>query len=124
MGTVALDDTYGDDSYDYGEYGDDSMGAYDDTGGMIDPNTGLPIAGAGGADGNKANEMIESLMSHDGLSRRWVCLQPGCDFSHLTRQKLYNHVDSRHVTSSYTCPRCPTVCPTRNALMTHGYRVH
>ena len=48
---VALeDDAYADESYDYGEYGD---GGYDDGSGMIDPNTGLPIQGAGGADGNK-----------------------------------------------------------------------
>merc|ERR1712179_325429 len=47
-GTVALDDTYGDESYDYGQYGE---GTYDDGSGMIDPNTGMPLAG--GADGNK-----------------------------------------------------------------------
>ena len=48
---VALeDDAYADESYDYGEYGD---GGYDDGSGMIDPNTGLPIQGAAGADGNK-----------------------------------------------------------------------
>jgi len=48
QGTVALDDTYADESYDYGQYGD---GSYDDGSGMIDPNTGMPLAG--GADGNK-----------------------------------------------------------------------
>ena len=47
---VALEDEYADESYDYGEYGD---GGYDDGSGMIDPNTGLPLQGAGGADGNK-----------------------------------------------------------------------
>ena len=48
---VALeDDAYADESYNYGEYGD---GGYDNGSGMIDPNTGLPIQGAGGADGNK-----------------------------------------------------------------------
>ena len=44
---LALDDQYQDDSYDYGDYGE----GYDDGSGMIDPNTGLPIAS--GADGNK-----------------------------------------------------------------------
>ena len=53
---VALeDDAYADESYDYGEYGD---GGYDDGSGMIDPNTGLPIQGAGGADGNKGKIFI------------------------------------------------------------------
>merc|ERR1712209_293274 len=53
---VALEDeAYADESYDYGEYGD---GGYDDGSGMIDPNTGLPIQGAGGADGNKDLDAI------------------------------------------------------------------
>jgi len=47
--TVALDESYGDESYDYGQYED---GTYDDGSGMIDPNTGMPMQGAG-ADGNK-----------------------------------------------------------------------
>jgi len=46
---VALDESYGDESYDYGQYED---GSYDDGSGMIDPNTGMPMQGAG-ADGNK-----------------------------------------------------------------------
>merc|ERR1712096_182493 len=54
QGTVALDDTYADESYDYGQYGE---GAYDDGSGMIDPNTGMPLAGAG-ADGNKDIETL------------------------------------------------------------------
>jgi len=47
--TVALDESYADESYDYGQYED---GSYDDGSGMIDPNTGMPMQGAG-ADGNK-----------------------------------------------------------------------
>ena len=46
-GAVALEDSYNDENYDYGGYGE---GGYDDGSGMIDPNTGLPLAGA---DGNK-----------------------------------------------------------------------
>jgi hypothetical protein len=59
-GTVALEDEYADESYgDYGEYGD---GGYDDGSGMIDPNTGLPIQGAG-ADGNKGRQSSSLLHS-------------------------------------------------------------
>merc|ERR1712130_801137 len=47
---VALDDSYADESYDYGRYGE-----YDDGSGMIDPNTGMPMQGAG-ADGNKGKK--------------------------------------------------------------------
>lgn len=48
-GQVALEDSYQDDSYDYGNYEE----GYDDGSGMIDPNTGMPIAA--GADGNKGS---------------------------------------------------------------------
>jgi hypothetical protein len=53
-GEVALEDSYQDESYDYGgaDYGDVSFGAEDGSGGVIDPNTGLPL-GAGATDGNK-----------------------------------------------------------------------
>ena len=47
QGQVALEESYQDDSYDYGNYEE----GYDDGSGMIDPNTGMPIAA--GADGNK-----------------------------------------------------------------------
>jgi len=47
-GAVALEESYQDESYDYGNYEE----GYDDgSGGMIDPNTGMPLAA--GADGNK-----------------------------------------------------------------------
>jgi len=58
-GTVALDTDqgYGDESYDYGQYGD---GGYDDgSGGMIDPNTGLPYQQA---DGIKDSDHVWHLM--------------------------------------------------------------
>merc|ERR1719228_2182035 len=56
---VALDESYGDESYDYGQYED---GSYDDGSGMIDPNTGMPMQGAG-ADGNKAAGDLDLLIS-------------------------------------------------------------
>ena len=46
-GAVALEETYTEDNYDYGGYDADG---YDDGSGMIDPNTGMPLAAA---DGNK-----------------------------------------------------------------------
>jgi len=74
---LALDDQYQDDSYDYGDYGE----GYDDGGGMIDPNTGMPIAS--GADGNKdyLPDEIESKMIYvqeppdfRGISVHWRSL--------------------------------------------------
>ena len=52
QGTVALEDAYNEESYDYGQYGE---GGYDDGSGMIDPNTGMPLVGA---DGNKGKNSL------------------------------------------------------------------
>jgi hypothetical protein len=61
-GELALEDSYQDESYDYGggggDYGDVSFGGEDGTsGGVIDPNTGLPL-GAGASDGNKGRVLF------------------------------------------------------------------
>ena len=53
QGTVALDDAYNEESYDYGQYGE---AGYDDGSGMIDPNTGMPLVGA---DGNKGKDLSD-----------------------------------------------------------------
>lgn len=45
---AAMDDSYADDNYDYGSYEE----SYEE-GGMMDPNTGMPLAT--GADGNKGS---------------------------------------------------------------------
>jgi len=122
-GTVALDDTYGqDDSYDYGQYGDDSMSGYDDAGGMIDPNTGMPIAGAGGADGNKGLEFtIKSKMMK--LEGTWQCSD--CQYSTKKSSNLYEHIEAKHVQSDgHTCPICLKFCATKNALRNHNVRYH
>ena len=73
---------------------------------------------------NRFKDIIESKMYHNVLERKYECTEVGCTFSHNSKQKVYNHVDSKHVDSTYPCYRCPTVCPTKNALLTHGYRTH
>jgi len=137
-GTVALDDTYGqDDSYDYGQYGDDSMSGYDDAGGMIDPNTGMPIAGAGGADGNKGsfyspsgdqdefqqiNARIEDKIVKLA-SNQFQCAD--CDFVSKRKENLRSHIESKHVVhSGIVCPLCYKVSPTRQAFRMHKLRAH
>jgi len=118
---VALeDDAYADESYDYGEYGD---GGYDDGSGMIDPNTGLPIQGAGGADGNKAlNDAIKAKIykAEGGL---FTCYE--CGYSSKYKTTCQDHIESRHIsTAGYTCPYCQKFCPTRNALKSHISKNH
>merc|ERR1712105_242678 len=105
---VALeDDAYADESYDYGD------GGYDDGSGMIDPNTGLPIQGAGGADGNKdLDRQILPLMSN--AEGTWLCHR--CDYSTKARQGMVNHIESRHIASrGVACQFCHRICPTRHA---------
>merc|ERR1712004_733663 len=87
------DEAYADESYDYGEYGD---GGYDDGGRMIDPNTGLPIQGAGGADGNKA--VVEMKMWKETTADRglmWRCAD--CDYTAKLKRGMFEHVESKHV---------------------------
>jgi len=118
---VALDDSYADESYDYGQYGD---GGYDDGSGMIDPNTGMPMQGAG-ADGNKDFDLeiaINSKMTRDGLTGDWACQD--CGFETKLRQRMSQHIESKHVESDSTCEFCYKRCPTRNALRVHKFRNH
>jgi len=115
--TVALDESYADESYDYGQYED---GSYDDGSGMIDPNTGMPMQGAG-ADGNKDDLVWSKIASHPDGS--YQCL----DCTHLNRNKraMFEHVESKHVQSDgYTCPVCGKNCRSLNALRSHTVRYH
>jgi len=122
---VALDDSYADESYDYGQYGD---GGYDDGSGMIDPNTGMPMQGAG-ADGNKGEDMdvlIRSKMVKSDKSHgpsMWLCAE--CDYSSKNNSNVYEHIEARHVGSAgYYCQFCDKTCPTRNAFRIHNVRHH
>merc|ERR1719220_2668024 len=114
---VALEDeAYADESYDYG--------GYDDGSGMIDPNTGLPIQGAGGADGNKA--VVEMKMWKETTADRgliWRCAD--CDYTVKDKRGMFEHVESKHVGSQgYTCLYCGKHCPSKNALRSHVSRNH
>merc|ERR1712098_40742 len=113
-GAVALDDTYADENYDYGAYGE---AGYDDGSGMIDPNTGLPLAGA---DGNKElDHLVASLMDKtaEGI---WLC--NNCDYTSRSRNSVKEHVESRHIeTQSYPCNICHKSYRTRHSLRTHKY---
>jgi len=118
---VALeDDAYADESYDYGEYGD---GGYDDGSGMIDPNTGLPIQGAAGADGNKAlDDAIDEQMAKQA-DGNWRCLL--CGNTSNKKSNTRAHVESIHLkTDGWKCEVCNKHCPSRNAYNVHFSRYH
>jgi len=114
---VALDDSYADESYDYGQYGD---GGYDDGSGMIDPNTGMPMQGAG-ADGNKdVDKEVYSKMrpGRNELDEHvWECTE--CSYSHKKKTNTFRHVESKHVSCVYLCPLCGQSNTCRNSLKQH-----
>jgi len=113
-GAVALDDTYADENYDYGAYGE---AGYDDGSGMIDPNTGLPLAGA---DGNKGENVFYYLTDGSNLVG---CIR--CHYTATTKQRIEYHFESKHTTTSgYQCELCNKLCPTKNALTVHKSRSH
>jgi len=117
-GAVALEESYQDESYDYGNYEE----GYDDgSGGMIDPNTGMPLAA--GADGNKGlvtddlEAEILSKMTKEpgGLWQCTVCLYKSKKKIHVSE-----HVEAKHVSHpGYQCSNCLGVYPNRKALRGH-----
>jgi len=113
-GTVALDDTYGDESYDYGQYGE---GAYDDGSGMIDPNTGMPLAG--GVDGNKGPSDL--ILEIDGTT--FSCR--ACGKSFKDKSNCRRHVKSTHFPEvAETCEICHKIFKNKNSLKCHIRAVH
>jgi len=117
QGQVALEESYQDDSYDYGNYEE----GYDDGSGMIDPNTGMPIAA--GADGNKDIESAEIVSKVERVDGTWLCKV--CGYDNKIRMRALLHVEAIHVQSSgHFCLECPKVCPSKNALNAHVSRYH
>jgi len=126
---LALDtETYADESYDYGQYGD---GSYDDGSGMIDPNTGMPLQGAGGADGNKVGSDLHALIKSKMVKensestgvQNWRC----ADCGHISKRTtdLAKHIEAKHVgTAGYDCQYCGKHCPSKNSLTAHISRNH
>jgi len=89
--TVAqVDESYGTDGYDYGEYGDDEM--YDGT--LMDNNAAV--------DNNKGYIDLDSMVSEIGKGN-FSCTQ--CGKSSNSRKDLKRHITSKHI----VCPpvRCP-----------------
>jgi len=127
QGQVALEESYQDDSYDYGNYEE----GYDDGSGMIDPNTGMPIAA--GADGNKGlyfddsdktelSEIIALRMERNDASGAYTCLE--CGYASKHRHNVIDHVEAKHFKIQYHCDKCDYVSNGRNPLRVHKYRRH
>jgi len=101
-GAVALDDTYADENYDYGAYGE---AGYDDGSGMIDPNTGLPLAGADGNKGFQHEELIMSkIINNNGF---YTCIE--CGYTSPQKGNIRHHVELKHLDLCYPCNICEKI---------------
>lgn len=47
-----------------------------------------------------------------------------CEYRHKKRVQLLSHVESFHISNSYTCDICRHICPTLGAFKKHIYRNH
>jgi len=114
-GTVAhnMDDSYGDDGYDYSGYDDQAGGEYD--GAMMEPG-----------DGNKGyddSELLQHVVQSEN-PRKWKCGICG-KFEHEKRRCVANHLESKHFPSAgHFCHLCGKNCKTKNALYYHHRRHH
>jgi len=120
QGTVALDDTYADESYDYGQYG------YDDGSGLVDPNSGMA---AMEGDGNKARA---SSKFANGLMGQANHVHPGGDhLSYLSMDAFDCYADNskdwdREVSirmvkqdNVYLCEECPYSSKNKTSVVSH-----
>jgi len=107
QGTVALEDNYGDEGYDYGQYEE----GYDD-------GTGMAMGGMGTA--NTLDALIRLKMFKNS-SGTWQCTD--CDYISQHTTNMKNHIEVKHVGSSgYYCQQCNKLCTTKNALNSHRTR--
>ena len=65
---------------------------------------------------------INSKMTRDPLTGEWTCQD--CGFETKLRQRMSQHVESKHIAADSTCEICMKRCPTRNALRVHKFRNH
>jgi len=109
QGTVALDESYADENYDYGQYEgyDDGSGVMGNSSMALDP-----------ADGNKDYIQTKMWKNESGL---WECTDCSHTSQHSTNMR--NHIEVKHVgTPGYYCQQCSKYCKTKNALNIHRTR--
>eukprot|EP00092_Neocalanus_flemingeri_P037290 GFUD01040611.1.p1 GENE.GFUD01040611.1~~GFUD01040611.1.p1 ORF type:complete len:362 (+),score=77.70 GFUD01040611.1:173-1258(+) len=123
-GTIALDESYGDESYDYGQYE-----GYEDGGGQMDNSLGMVLPSVG-ADGSKdpiaaREEAIMSNILRDNERKLFTCAL--CQFGASSRHKAFCHIEAKHFQDSpvtYSCQYCGKFVSSRNALGIHITRNH
>jgi len=118
QGTVALGDTYEEESYDYGQYEE----GYDDGTGMIMAGMGTD-ANKGDADYSVVKISLEEHMQKLS-SDSFLCLI--CNYHAKQSHHIINHIEAKHMQSNsrYQCDQCSQLCPTKNAFNAHKSRKH
>jgi len=115
---AAMDDSYAEDNYgDYGSYEE----SYDESG-MMDPNTGMPLAT--GADGNKdidifahMKDEINSKMEKTSEGH-WICIV--CNYLSKKKSHITDHVEAKHIDHpGFVCPLCDKQLRNSIALRRH-----
>jgi len=113
-GSVALEDGYPEESFDYGQYeGYDLMGSNADFASEADSNKGL-------LDATILSKMEEC---HDAMNLKvWRCTECG----HQSRKKsnICQHVERKHMNLTYNCSFCPAILSSRYELNAHNLRKH
>ena len=61
-------------------------------------------------------------MSRDDASGDWICQE--CGFATKIKQRMSQHIESKHISAESICEVCLKRCPTRNALRVHKFRYH
>jgi len=115
QGTVALDESYAEESYDY-------YGQYDDSTGMMDPNTGMAMGG----DGNKAVHTVVASKMYERVDllgkRLWQCAE--CDYARNKKDHVTKHVEQKHSGLQFQCEICQAIFHRRDTYRDHMKKKH
>lgn len=105
-GTIALDESYAEENYDYGQYEE----SYDTNMEMAMPSIG--------ADGSKDLETLIATKMSKNFEGDWQCND--CLKTSKVKTNIFEHIEATHVDSpGYQCELCDKFCRTRNALRNH-----
>ena len=69
---------------------------------------------------DQVDQLIQSKILK--ADRSWVCAD--CNHTTSNRTHLYEHIESKHVSSGYNCQYCQKFAPSRNALRSHVNKYH
>jgi len=121
-GTVAIQDSYAEDSYNYGGgEGYEDQGGYDDGAYEQTLQTVNADGNKGPMDGYNSESDALVRAKIQKLDTGWQCTD--CSF-YGTINEVYKHIEKLHVQVSFSCNLCGKECASRNGLLVHRSRFH